>query len=247
MTDFLVIKAPSSYNIILGHSTLNNLRAIISTYHLKIKFPTEAGVRGVRGEQSLARECYVQELKVGGLDIRIVKDHTQEKPLPPPLVLFNCDVETWGKENLQQAGANKPLELVTLHLGWLDATTRVGTRLPLDIREALKQLLVEHRDMFAWSQEDMPGIDNAVIEHRLCVDPTCKKVRQNWRSFGMEKYTTIIEEVSCPLAAGFVREAHYPECLSNIVLVKKANGKLKICVDFIDLNKPCPNDSFLLP
>ena len=49
------------------------------------------------------------------------------------------------------------------------------------------------------------------------------------------------------LAAGFIREVHYPEWLTNVFLVKKANGKWRICVDFTDLNKACPKDSFPLP
>ena len=40
---------------------------------------------------------------------------------------------------------------------------------------------------------------------------------------------------------------HYPEWLANIVLVKKANGKWRMCVDFTDLNKACSKDSFPLP
>ena len=49
------------------------------------------------------------------------------------------------------------------------------------------------------------------------------------------------------LAAGFIREVHYPKWLANVVLVKKANGKWRMCVDFTDLNKACPKDSFPLP
>ena len=40
---------------------------------------------------------------------------------------------------------------------------------------------------------------------------------------------------------------HYPKWLANVVLVKKANGKWRMCVDFIDLNRACPKDSFPLP
>ena len=39
---------------------------------------------------------------------------------------------------------------------------------------------------------------------------------------------------------------YYPEWLANVVLVKKANGKWRICVDFMDLNKACLKDSFPL-
>ena len=49
------------------------------------------------------------------------------------------------------------------------------------------------------------------------------------------------------LAANFIREVHYPEWLANGVMVKKANGKWRMCVDFIDLNQACPKDSFPLP
>ena len=40
---------------------------------------------------------------------------------------------------------------------------------------------------------------------------------------------------------------YYPEWLTNVVLVKKANGKWRMCVDFPNLNKACPKDSFPLP
>ena len=49
------------------------------------------------------------------------------------------------------------------------------------------------------------------------------------------------------MRAGFIREVNYPEWISNVVLVKKANGKWRMCVDFTDLNKVCPKDSFPLP
>ena len=47
--------------------------------------------------------------------------------------------------------------------------------------------------------------------------------------------------------AGFIREVYYPDWLANVVLVKKANGKWRMCSDFTDLNKACPKDSFPLP
>lgn len=63
MTNFLVMKAPSSSNTILRRLTLNNLRAVTSTYHLKMKFTTDGGVGEACGEHTLAQECYVHELK----------------------------------------------------------------------------------------------------------------------------------------------------------------------------------------
>ena len=56
-----------------------------------------------------------------------------------------------------------------------------------------------------------------------------------------------MDEVNKLIAANFIREVHYPEWLANVVMVKKANGKWRMCVDFTDLNQACPKDSFPLP
>ena len=56
-----------------------------------------------------------------------------------------------------------------------------------------------------------------------------------------------MEEVEKLLAAGFIREVYYPKWLANVVMVKKSNGKWKMCVDFTDLNNACTKDSFPLP
>ena len=56
-----------------------------------------------------------------------------------------------------------------------------------------------------------------------------------------------MEKVTKLLTAGFIREVCYPDWLANVVLVKKANGKWRMCVDFTGLNKACPKDSFPLP
>jgi len=49
------------------------------------------------------------------------------------------------------------------------------------------------------------------------------------------------------LDIGSVREVHYPDWLANVVVVRKKNGKWRVCIDFTDLNKACPKDSFPLP
>ena len=49
------------------------------------------------------------------------------------------------------------------------------------------------------------------------------------------------------LSTGHIREIQYPEWLANMVLVKKANERWRMCVDFTKLNKACPKDSYPLP
>ena len=56
-----------------------------------------------------------------------------------------------------------------------------------------------------------------------------------------------MEEVDKLLSADFIQEVYYLEWLANVVMVKKSNGKWRMCVDSTDLNKVCPKDSFPLP
>ncbi|GFS40396.1 hypothetical protein Acr_00g0068290 [Actinidia rufa] len=61
--DFIVVDYPSPYNTILGRPTFGGTRAITSTYHLKMKFPTSTGVGEVRGDQNIARQCFISAMK----------------------------------------------------------------------------------------------------------------------------------------------------------------------------------------
>lgn len=72
MADFIVAKSPSSYNTILGRPMLNNIRAVTSTYHLKMKILTTTRVGEVKGEQVLEKECYMQELKPAKMGVHKV-------------------------------------------------------------------------------------------------------------------------------------------------------------------------------
>ena len=93
----------------------------------------------------------------------------------------------------------------------------------------------------------MGGIDPTVITHRLNVSQSFKQIKQKRRIFASERQKSINEEVGKLLHAGAIREVEYPEWLTNVVLVKKANGKWRLCIDFTDINKACPKDSFPLP
>ncbi|GFS31174.1 hypothetical protein Acr_00g0016040 [Actinidia rufa] len=63
--DFVVVDCPSPYNAILGRPTLGGIKAITSTYHLKMKFPTLTGIGEVKGDQKVARQCFISAMKVG--------------------------------------------------------------------------------------------------------------------------------------------------------------------------------------
>ena len=73
---------------------------------------------------------------------------------------------------------------------------------------------------------------------------TCTAER---RIFAPECNKVVTEEVAKLLEADFISEVFYPDWLANVVMVKKSNGKWRMCINFIDLNKACPKDNFSLP
>ena len=123
----------------------------------------------------------------------------------------------------------------------------IGSKLAEDLKSLLTQFLRQNRDIFAWKQADMGGINPTVITHKLKTNPSFKPVRQKRRRFAPERQKVINEEVGKLLQVGAIREVEYPEWLANVVLVKKANGKWRLCINFTDINKACPKDSFPLP
>ena len=176
----------------------------------------------------MARECYsasvkqkaVDNINLGELDIR---DEVNTQPEP-----------------------SEELEPVQIddnpgHLAY------IGSRLAEDLKHPLIHFLKQNKDVFAWKQEDMGGIDPTIITHGLNVSPSFKPVKQKRRSFAPERQKSINEEVSKLLQAGAIREVEYPEWFANVVLVKKENGKWRLCIDFTDINRACPKDSFSLP
>lgn len=140
MANFLVVKAPSTYNAILGCLTLNNLRKVTSTYHIKMKFPTDLRVGEVHGEQVLSWELK-HEVKV----VLVVEEVGERSRLPSRPILAEWDKEVHD----EQAEPNEPLELVLIDQHRLEQMVQVRTKLDPELRLAMKRLLIDHQDVFA--------------------------------------------------------------------------------------------------
>ena len=101
--------------------------------------------------------------------------------------------------------------------------------------------------VFSWSYEDMPGVDRSIAQHAIPTYPQMRPIKQKLRRMRPEWADKIREEVKKQIEAGFLEVVKYPEWLANIVPVPKKDGKVRMCVDYRDLNKACPKDDFPLP
>ncbi|XP_074323924.1 uncharacterized protein LOC141660837 [Apium graveolens] len=156
----------------MGRIGIHAFKAVPSTYHMVLKFPTRNSVGEAKGDQKMARSCYVAALR---------PDRTRGS------------------------------------------------------------------DVFAWKAADMPGSDPNFITHRLNVDPTRKIVKQKKRTYAPDRLKAIKKEVEKLLEAGFIEEIQFPEKMANPVMVKKAKGKWRMCIDFTGLNDACPKHCYPLP
>ena len=172
---FLIVDSPSAYNVLLGRPSLNTIKAIPSTYHMVIKFPTTNKVGMVQGDQRVARECYSASMKQKAIDSIYVDELDMHDEVNTP------------------SEPSEELELIQLddnpeHLAY------IGSKLAEDLRSLLIHFLKHNKEVFAWKQEDMGGINPAVITHKLNISPSFKPVKQK-RSYAPERQKTINEEV----------------------------------------------------
>ncbi|KAI5312963.1 hypothetical protein L3X38_042137 [Prunus dulcis] len=93
----------------------------------------------------------------------------------------------------------------------------------------------------------MPGISPDIISHRLSVNPTVRPVRQRRRAYDPERYEAMKAEVDRLSSIRFIREVDYPTWLANVLMVRKPRKGWRMCVDYTNLNRACPKDSFPLP
>ncbi|KAL0293309.1 UNVERIFIED_CONTAM: Transposon Tf2-12 polyprotein [Sesamum radiatum] len=111
---------------------------------------------------------------------------------------------------------------------------------PAELEEGIKATIDELK-------EEMPGLDPKVAVHHLSVKKGARPIKQSQRRFRPELIPLIEGEVNKLIEVDFIREVKYPMWISSIVLIRKKNGQIRVCVDFRDLNNACPKDDFPLP
>ena len=98
--------------------------------------------------------------------------------------------------------------------------------------------------MFAWNSYKAPGVDLSFLCHHLNVNPFVTPKKQLPRRSSKDHSDAVRDEVMKLKQAGAIKGVFYHEWLANTVVVKKKNGKWRVCVDFTNLNKACPKDPF---
>ena len=153
--------------------------------------------------------------------------------------------QTPSKMEDNKSQVHDPMEEVNLDTGEEPKITFINYLLSIKLKEQIISLLQEFKDFFAWNYDEMLGLDKGLVEHRLLIKPKFHHFQQPPRR--MSKEVEVKKEIEKLLKAKFIKPTRYVQWLENIVHVMKINEKLRVCVDFRDLNFATPKDMYVMP
>jgi hypothetical protein len=128
-----------------------------------------------------------------------------------------------------------------------DRKVIIGANLSKEEETELIETLAKNKDIFTWLASDLKGVSRDIIQHALDINPKMRPKKQRHRKMSEDIILAAKAEVQRLLDANVIREVKHSEWLANVVLVSKKNGKMRMCIDFTDLNKAYKKDPFLLP
>ena len=117
-------------------------------------------------------------------------------------------------------------------------------------RNSLINLVKEYRDVFAFIYNELKAHWEDVFQHTIPIKPECQKrkpFRQKIRQINPKLAPIIKKELEKMLAAGIIAPTRHSTWCSNLVVVRKKNGSIRICIDFRNLNIACQKDNYPLP
>ncbi|KAK6160555.1 hypothetical protein DH2020_003936 [Rehmannia glutinosa] len=155
MVTFLVVDSYSAYNAIIGRPALNLFQAIVSTYHMKLKFAVGEKEGEALGNIQASRKCYVEAVRKGEqkkTKRKVAELDRETKPIK---------IRKKEKEEPDLLSVRPEEELMNIELIPEEPgkTTRVGTQLSPELTEEVIGFLRRNIDVFAWSAGDLLGVE----------------------------------------------------------------------------------------
>jgi hypothetical protein len=114
-------------------------------------------------------------------------------------------------------------------------------------RKQLISLVSEYRDVFAFTYDEIKAYKDDVFQHTIPLKEDTKPFRQKLRPINPKLAPLIHAELKKMLDAGIIATTRHSSWCSNLVVVRKKNGGIRLCIDFRNLNLACIKDNYPLP
>jgi hypothetical protein len=234
--------APDTYSV---PSWLDSLSSVVD--YISQIFPSDKSIMEMLSIDDLPwddnhhRSSFLPPLEQIHQDIRSVF---------PPDVIEALQSPILTQDTLSEGNMGNISTMITIDISIKEGVVEkinLGANCTPDEVVSYTTLFKELCDVFAWSYEEMLGIDPSIIVHEIKTYPDVKSVRQKLRLVHPKKIAAIKEEVEKLLKYGFIYPVPLTERVSNLVPVAKKQGTIRVCVDYRDLNKACPKDNYPMP
>ncbi|XP_070034182.1 uncharacterized protein [Nicotiana tomentosiformis] len=210
--EFQVLDISTTYNVLLGRPWIHAAGAMASTLHQAVKFEWNHQEVIIHGDGS--NPIYTNQ------NVLVIEN--RKKLGGETYHRIEC-INTIKKDKWWR---NK-IESILLWT-WYEPGKGLGKHL----QGITKPVQPKHHDIFAWSYDDMTGLNTSIMAHKLPTNPMCPPVKQKLRKFKTDMSLKVKEEVTKQIKAKILRVDEYLAWLANIVLVSKKDGKVKVCVDY---------------
>jgi ribonuclease HI len=150
----------------------------------------------------------------------------------------------------QREGSKKELcdhlevNIGTIKEPWM---VKIEKTIPIEERVENVKLLKEYRDVLAFSYDELKVYREYVIQHVIPLKEETKPFRQKLRQINPKLAPLVQQELQKMLEAGIIAQTRHSSWCSNLVVARKKNGKIRICIDFRNLNRSCTKDNYPLP
>lgn len=164
-----------------------------------------------------------------------VSNVTMQTVSVPPKGLL-CEMQPVSITETVKAEPTSPLECILDKVSISDSLTDSES-------QECQELIARYQDIFSTGSTDI-GSTYKVHHHIELTDPT--PFKQKYRRIPPAMVEEVKQHIQELLAAGIIRPSHSPFS-SNVVLVRKHDGSLRMCVDYRQLNQRTVRDNYALP
>ena len=105
----------------------------------------------------------------------------------------------------------------------------------------------EFADIFSWEYSDMKTYDTYIIQHMIPLEKDTIPFKQKLRPISPLLFPVIEKEIKKLLDAKIIIPLRYSKWIANLVIVRKKNGEIRLCVNFRKINKCSKKDNYPLP
>ena len=105
-------------------------------------------------------------------------------------------------------------------------------------RREIEKILIKYSKVFAWTYEDMPGINRDIAQHYIPTKERCKLVKQKLRRLKPEWAQLVKEDIEKQIKAKFSEVRDYLKWLANVIPVPKKDGRVRICIEGLKQGMP---------